>query len=428
MARKLISVVLAAGEGKRMRTQGPKVLVDLLGTPLIGHVLAALGNTGCGTHIVVGGKHLPQMKQALREAKGLLWARQMKPLGTAHAVMSARKHLPTRGVDVLIVCGDAPLIRARTLREAVHAHRKSKADVTVLTALVDNPKGLGSILRDEQGHLRRIVEEKDCSEAERTVREINAGQFVVRAEALARLLPKVGRNNAQGEYYLTDLVALAGKEAHAFAIADAEEARGVNTPKELDAAREELQARVIEELRAQGVIIPSPKQVVIEPGATIGEGTVLHPFVVIRRGASIAAHCSVGPAAVLRDGARLEEGARVGNFVEVKASRLGRRARALHLSYLGDADVGEDANVAAGCITANFDGVRKHRTHIGAGVSLGAGTILVAPVSVGRRAKTGAGAVVLSKKHVAAESTVVGVPARPLQRTKRGRRVARRMV
>ncbi len=428
MARKLISVVLAAGEGKRMRTQGPKVLADLLGTPLLGHVLLALASAGCRTNIVVGGRHLPVMKKAFSSTAGLAWARQRKPLGTAHAVMAAQKLLPTAGADVLIVCGDAPLVRAATLQSAAAAHRKAKADVTVLTASVADAKGLGRILRDGGGKLERIVEEKDCNAEQRAIREINAGQFVVRVEALHRLLPLVGRKNAQREYYLTDLVALAGVKAHAFQLNDAEEARGVNTPRELDAARRELQARVIEELRAGGVIIPSPEHVVIEPGARVGEGTVLHPFVVIRRGASIAARCSVGPAAVLRDGARLEEGARVGNFVEVKASRLGRRARALHLSYLGDADVGEDANVAAGCITANFDGVRKHRTRIGAGVSLGAGTILVAPVRVGRKARTGAGAVVLSERNVAADSTVVGVPARPLPRPARKRRVVRRSV
>lgn len=428
MARKLISVVLAAGEGKRMRTQGPKVLVDLLGTPMLAHVLMALSNAGCRQNIVVGGKHLAAMKKALPPSNELAFAHQRKPLGTGHAVMSAAKLLPGTGADVLIVCGDAPLVRPSTLEAALAAHRKAAADVTVLTAVVADAKGLGRILRDRGGRLQRIVEEKDCSDEERAVREINAGQFVVRVEALHRLLPLLGRENAQREYYLTDLVALAGRKAHAFQLADAEEARGVNTPRELDAARRELQARVIEELRAGGVIIPSPEHVVIEPGASVGEGTVLHPFVVIRRGASIAARCSVGPAAVLRDGARLEEGARVGNFVEVKASRLGRRARALHLSYLGDADVGEDANVAAGCITANFDGVRKHRTRIEAGVSLGAGTILVAPVRVGRKARTGAGAVVLSERNVAAGSTVVGVPARPIPRSARKRRVPRRLV
>ncbi|MSR74718.1 MAG: bifunctional N-acetylglucosamine-1-phosphate uridyltransferase/glucosamine-1-phosphate acetyltransferase [Planctomycetes bacterium] len=413
MKRSLVAVVLAAGEGKRMRTQGPKVLVDLLGRPLLGHVLTALAPL-CRQRVIVGGKQLPILRQRFAHEKGVGFALQARPLGTAHAVKSALKVLPLRGVDVLIVCGDAPLIRTETLQAAVASHRAAGADVTVLTACVTDPTGLGRIVRNAGGALLRIVEQKDCSPRELDLSEINAGQFVVRAEALHRLLPQIGRDNTQREYYLTDLIALAKGKAHAYRIADPEEARGVNRPDELDAARKHLQARIVHELRAAGVIIPAPEHVVIESGVAIGEGTVVHPFVVLRAGATIAARCSVGPCAVLRDGAQLEEGARVGNFVEVKASRLGQRAKAMHLSYIGDAEVGADVNVGAGTITANFDGVVKHRTRIGAGVSVGAGTIFVAPVTVGDGARTGAGAVVTRGHNVPKGATVVGVPARPL--------------
>jgi bifunctional UDP-N-acetylglucosamine pyrophosphorylase/glucosamine-1-phosphate N-acetyltransferase len=291
--------------------------------------------------------------------------------------------------------------------------------VTVATAVVPDPRGLGRIVRDAGNRFLRIVEERDADEAERALCEINAGFYVMAVEAARRLLPAVGTRNAQKEFYLTDLPALALPRAGASTLEDAAEALGINDAAELLRARRCLGERILVEHTARGVIIEDPDHTVIETGVRIGAGTVIAPFCVIRRGVSIAARCRVGPYAHLRGGTKIAEGAAVGNFVEVKASSIGRDSRVLHLAYLGDAQLGRDVNVGAGTVTANFDGHEKHRTVVGDGASLGSGTQLVAPVRVGRGARTGAGAVVPARQDVPPGSTVAGVPARPLDKAPR---------
>jgi bifunctional UDP-N-acetylglucosamine pyrophosphorylase/glucosamine-1-phosphate N-acetyltransferase len=362
---------------------------------------------------VVGGAGLPALRRALQDER-LAFARQPEPHGTADAVRKALRHLPRSGADVVILCGDAPLVRGSSLRRALGQHRRRKAELTVLTAELADPTGLGRILRNGQGELLRVVEERDATAEERALTEVNAGQYVVRVETLRRLLPRIGRDNAQGEYYLTDLVGLVAGRKTACTLEDPDEARGINRPAEFRAVQRIFGERILEAIEAAGATLVAPSLTYVECGVTVGLGAVIHPFSVVRAGVSIGALCEVGPYAHLRQGTVLEPGSRIGGFVEVKASRLGPRSRALHLAYLGDAEIGADVNVGAGTVTANYDGQRKHRTVVEDGVFLGSGTLLVAPVTVRKGARTGAGAVIPAGHDVRAGTTVVGVPAREL--------------
>lgn len=425
MSRPIHAVILAGGEGRRMKSELPKVMLDLLGRPVIGHVIDAVRALRPAGIVVVGGARLPDLRRGLAD-EGVAFARQPVPRGTADAVRRALPKLPRKDADVVILCGDAPLITSQSLRDARTLHRRRRAAVTVLTATVPDPTGLGRIVRDARGRLARIVEEKDATSEERSITEVNAGQYVVRVEDLRQLLPRVGTDNAQGEYYLTDLASLAGERAAASPLRGPEEARGINRPVELAEARRLLRARVMEEHLERGVEIVAPELSFIESGVEIAPGAVIQPFVVIRRGVSIAARCIVGPFAHLRPGTSLGPGARVGNFVETKEASLGADSLALHHAFLGDATVGSGVNVGAGTVIANYDGRAKHHTRIGDGAFIGSGSILVAPVEVGSDARTGAGAVVTRGQDVPAGETVAGVPAKPLQRRRTTSRPRRR--
>jgi bifunctional UDP-N-acetylglucosamine pyrophosphorylase/glucosamine-1-phosphate N-acetyltransferase len=317
--------------------------------------------------------------------------------------------------DVLITYGDCPLITTATLRDL--RELRGSAPASVLTAVADDPEGLGRILRDDDGRFVGIREHKDCSEEELAIDEINAGFYCFDSDALRPALANLKPNNKQGELYLTDAVeALAKKrEVPTLEAEDADEIAGVNTLADLSIARARMQERILLEHLDNGVIVVDPITTWIDHGVQIGADTRILPATVIGTGCVIGRNCEVGPFAHLRAGTVLEDGAEIGNFVEAKKTHVGAGAKAKHLTYLGDATIGARANIGAGTITANYDGVHKHATKIGAGAFIGSGSVLVAPTEVGEEALTGAGAVVTRGTVIAPREVWVGVPARRLK-------------
>ncbi|WP_206212016.1 bifunctional UDP-N-acetylglucosamine diphosphorylase/glucosamine-1-phosphate N-acetyltransferase GlmU [Wenzhouxiangella sp. XN24] len=441
-------VILAAGQGTRMKSALPKVLQPLAGRPLLAHVLGrALGLGAHATHVVYGhgGDAVPQ---AFPEAD-VRWVLQAERLGTGHAVAQAMPGIPDDAV-VLVLYGDVPLIEASTLKPLVTAAREGK--LALLGVKLDDPTGYGRIVRDAGGKVVRIVEEKDASAAERAVAEVNTGIMAAPAGRLRAWLGGLSNRNAQGEYYLTDVVGLAvaeGMTVEALQAPTVAEVLGINDRAQLAGLETTLRRRIAADLMTAGVTLADPARIdvrgrvdagrdvfidinavfegVVELGdnvsigpnvfirdSRLGPGCVVQPNTVIE-GADVGPGCELGPFARFRPGAELADGVRVGNFVEIKNSRIGPASKVNHLSYIGDAEIGTRVNVGAGTITCNYDGANKHRTVIGDDVFVGSNTALVAPVNIGAGATIGAGSTV-SKDAPPAELTV----ARSKQVTVRG--------
>jgi bifunctional UDP-N-acetylglucosamine pyrophosphorylase/glucosamine-1-phosphate N-acetyltransferase len=416
MSRPLAVVVLAAGLGKRTRVGVPKVLLPLCGRSLLETVLDTAHDLAPERTVVVLHHHKEMVEKAIAHRAGLTVVDQGEPRGTGHAVQVAMTALADFPGDVMIVYGDCPLVTVPTLR-ALRAAR-GNCGASLLTAVPDDPSGLGRILRDVAGNIVGIREERDCSPEEKEIDEINAGFYCFDARHLGEALVGLSDDNAQGELYLTDTVAtlVEGPGVTTHTVEDADEILGVNSLRDLAIARDVMQERILLEHLAQGVIIEDPATTYIEHGVQIGAQTRILPCTVIRAGCSIGANCEVGPFAHLRLGTRLEDGAEVGNFVEVKKSTIGRGTKAKHLTYIGDATIGANANIGCGTITANYDGKHKHQTRIEDGAFIGSGTVLVAPATVGKNASTGAGAIVTRGSEIAPGEVWVGVPARPLRK------------
>jgi bifunctional UDP-N-acetylglucosamine pyrophosphorylase/glucosamine-1-phosphate N-acetyltransferase len=446
-------LVMAAGLGTRMRSKRAKVLHELGGRPLIAHVVRAAQSLDPQKIIVVVGHQAEEVEKATVAEVGELaaFALQAQQRGTGDAVESARSLLENSDSLLLLLSGDVPLIRAETLRKLIEHHRATGAACTILGVRLENPTGYGRIVRDDEGHFQKIVEQKDATEEERKVREINSGIYCFETTDLFEALKRVEPKNQQGEYYLTDVAEIilgTGRKVEVFTHTDARELSGINTRAELAEFENLLRRNAIRRLMIEGgVTFIDPSHAYVSPEAEIGRDTIIHPDVtiegntvigegcVIRSGAritnsrlgdevvvkdhsiivdsEIGSNCSVGPFAHRRMNATLEEKATVGNFVEVKKSRLKRGVKAMHLTYLGDATIGERTNIGAGTVTCNYDGVRKHETVIEDDVKIGSDTMLVAPVRVGARSTTGAGSVVT--KDVPPDSLVAGVPARKLK-------------
>lgn len=419
MSRPLAVVVLAAGLGKRTRLSTPKVLLPLCGRTLLGTVLDVVAALEPERTVVVLHHHKDKVSASIADRAGIAIVDQGEPRGTGHAVQVAMAEALTGFAgDVMVVYGDVPLISAETLRELRAA--KADAGMSLLTAHPPSVTGLGRILRDVTGGVVGVREERDCSEEEREIDEINAGLYCFDAEHLRSALMGLGDDNAQGELYLTDTVSILveGPGANTYTAEDSDEILGVNSLADLAIARDAMQERILLQHLGNGVLIEDPSTTYIEHGVVIGRDTRILPCTVIRRGCVIGEGCEVGPFAHLRGAAKLADGAEIGNFVEVKKSHIGRGSKAKHLAYIGDATIGERVNIGCGTITANYDGKKKHQTTIEDGAFIGSGTVLVAPVTIGRDAITGAGAIVTRGGDVPAGEVWVGVPARPLRKGK----------
>ena len=426
-------VVLAAGQGTRMRSSTPKVLHTLGGRSLLGHVLAAAEPLRAGATVVVVGSGREAVEAHLAEiAPAAVPVVQHQQNGSGHAAAVALAAVPELAGPVLLVNGDAPLLRAGTVAALVDAHRAAGNALTVLTAEVDDPTGLGRIVRDDDGSVRAIVEERDATEAQRSIREINAGVYVGDAAALRRTLAALEDDNDQGEQYVTDVLGLLvaeGAPVGGVAADDADDVLGCNDQRELAARRRMLNDRVLDGLLRAGVTVVDPQttwvdvtasvapDAVLQPGTqlqgatTVGTGAVVGPdttlvdcvvgpgAAVVRShclGAEIGPEATVGPFSYLRPGTRLARGAKVGAFVETKNVEVGEDSKVPHLSYVGDATIGRGSNIGAATVFVNYDGVAKHRTTVGDHVRVGSDTMLVAPVTVGDGAYTAAGSVITS--------------------------------
>ncbi len=422
-----VAVVLAAGQGKRMRSSRAKVLHEVGGRPMLEWVLAAAREAGCEqTFVVVG--HGAEEVRALLAGEDVIWVLQAEQRGTGHALLQVADVLG-HAAEMLVLSGDVPLVTARTLEGLTASAGRGWGAMAV--AALAAPGNLGRVFTHPDGSLDRIVEAVDASKAELEERRINAGIYALPAPEIFGFLRELGTNNAQGELYLTDALtaaAAAGRGVEIYELPDPSEAWGVNDRQQLGVVHRRMLARKAEELMAAGVTLLDPGRTVIEPSVLVGRDTIVHPGVsllgqtrigqgctlhqgawlrnadladgaavepyTVLDGARLGQRAKAGPFARLRPGTVLEEGARVGNFVEIKNSRLGPGVRAGHLAYVGDAVVGARANIGAGVVTCNYDGEDKHPTEIGAGAFIGSDTMLVAPVRVGAGATTAAGSVI----------------------------------
>ena len=426
MALDLSVIILAAGQGTRMRSDLPKVLQPLAGRPLLAHVLDCARELGASDVCVVYG-HGGEAVRATFPAAGIRWALQAQQLGTGHAMLQAMPGTPETN-RVLVLFGDVPLLTVGTLNSMLDTGQED--DVLVLTVDMEDPTGYGRIIRDGDA-VTGIVEEKDASDSQKEISEINTGVMVCPGTKLRQWLGRLSNENAQGEYYLTDVIGMAvadGIIVHGVKAQNQVEVMGINDKKQLAEAERALQVRLVEDLMSGGVGFADParvdirgkltcgKDVFIDVNAVfegdvslgdgvriesnnvirdsaLGAGVVVHPNSHIE-GAVVSDNCEIGPFARLRPGAELAANVKVGNFVEIKKSKVREGSKVNHLTYIGDSDIGQDVNVGAGTITCNYDGANKHRTTIGDGAFIGSGVNLVAPVEIGKGATIGAGSTI----------------------------------
>jgi bifunctional UDP-N-acetylglucosamine pyrophosphorylase/glucosamine-1-phosphate N-acetyltransferase len=409
----LRTIILAAGKGTRMKSDIPKVLHKVCGKPVLQYVLdvaCALGSLK--TYVVVGHKgdsvrmYIPQ---------GLIAVDQSELLGTADALRRAEKHLKDYQGDLLVLCGDTPLLDKKTVRDIVRKHKKAKAVCTLLTAVVSNPYGYGRIVRDGKGGIIAIREEKDAAGQERSISEINAGVYCFQNQALFKALRDVRINKKKKEFYLTDVIDVFYNRClkiESVQMKDSSEGLGINTREDLAVAADILRRRILKDLMLKGVTIIDPQTTYIDASVRIGRDSCIRPFTFIEGDVCIGNRCVIGPFSRLRPGVRVGNDVEIGNFTEVSRTKIGDRTLVKHFSYLGDSLIGAHVNIGAGAVTANFDGRQKNTTKIGDGAFIGSDAILIAPVKIGRKAVVGAGSVVTKGKTVPEGGLAVGVPAR----------------
>ncbi len=422
------SVILAAGKGTRMKSRLPKVLHKLCGKPMLAHVIWAACEAGIQKNIVVIGYEADMVRETIDSE--IEWVYQSEQLGTGHAVMQAEPLLAGFSGSILILCGDTPLINATTLTQLVETHVKSQNAVTVLTAIIDDPTGYGRIVRGKNGKVREIVEQKDASPNQLKINEINTGIYCFTGQKLFTGLKKITPANAQGEYYLTDVLSVLKKNRELIGtmrVMDPLETMGINNRIQLAEAEKLLRKRILEKLMINGVTVIDPKNTYIDADTVIGQDSVIFPGTIIEGKCRLGENCqigpythlkdvetgnavraknsviiestignnvTVGPFAYIRPGTVLDDEVKVGDFVEIKKSVISKGSKVPHLSYIGDAEIGEKVNVGAGTITCNYDGSKKWKTVIGNNAFIGSNTNLIAPVEVGRDSLIGAGSTI----------------------------------
>ena len=424
----ICALILAAGMGTRMKSALPKVLHKVNGVPMIEQVISLCRASGCDDVAAITGFKGNTVREAVGD--GISYIEQKEQLGTGHAVMQATDYLKQKSGYVLVICGDTPLLRTETIQNLISECMEKKAAASVLTAVMENPFGYGRVLRDASGHMTRIVEQKDGTPEELSVKEINTGTYCFEIGALLSALPKLSNENAQGEYYLTDVFEILIKEGRFIlpvTCDDPEETLGVNSRMQLAEASAVLRRRKAEELMAAGVTLINPEAVYVEQSVTVGPDSVLYPGTILEGHTTVGAGCVIGPDTQLTDvvcgdgnklnrvyahdcvigngneigpfvhlrpNTKLHDRVKIGNFVEVKNSEVGEGTKLPHLIYCGDSDLGKNVNFGCGTVTVNFDGKEKHRCTIEDHAFIGCNTNLVAPVHIGKRAFTAAGSTI----------------------------------
>ena len=424
----LVAVILAAGKGTRMRSKYPKVLHKVGGKPMLQHVIDAATVAGCDDKVVIVG-HEAELVEKMVGSQGKI-ALQAEQLGTGHAVMQTAEALKGFTGTALILCGDTPLLEGEELKKFCEAHKASGAAATVLTAVMDDPFGYGRIVRDEKGNVQAIVEQKDATEAQKAIKEINTGIYCMECPLMFDVLATLTNDNAQGEYYLTDVLEKlnqAGQKVGGVVTEDSDMVMGINSRKQLSVAEGVMRQRILDKLMDNGVTIMDPASTFIEGSVKIGRDTIIYPYTWLEGTTVIGEDCEIGPNARftnvkigndnhlqfiyghdcevknhvtagpyvhLRPDTVISDGVKIGNYVEVKNSNVGEGTKLPHLTYIGDSDIGSGVNMGCGCITVNYDGKKKHRTIIGDNAFVGCNTNLVAPVTVQANTYIGAGSTI----------------------------------
>lgn len=427
--RKTACVILAAGKGVRMGANTPKALCELSGRAMVEFLIDTATSCGIKDIVVIGGYKVGLLRKRLIPHKVRI-IEQKRLLGSADAVKQAKRHFKSFKGTIIVLYADTPLIKPATIKGMLRRHASSKAAATLLTVKTDDPREYGRIQRDGKGRISGIIEHTEVKKKVTNCQlpitnyEINVGAYCFDSRRLFEGLPRIKKNRVKKEFYLTDIIEYfyqKGYPLSSYVSSDDKEMLGINRREDLMSAEEILKERTLTRLLRSGVNIKDPASTFIQEGARIGKDTVIYPFVVIEREVVIGRGCRVGPFAHLRAGTVLKDRSEIGNFVEIVRSRLERHSKAKHHSYLGDTSVGKNVNVGAGTITANYDGKKKNKTIIEDGAFIGSGTTIVAPVRIGKGATTGAGSVVVKGRDVPPNTVVVGVPAKPIIRTRRRR-------
>lgn len=441
----LLTVILAAGKGTRMKSDKTKVLHQIAGKEMLKHVVETVEDLNSKIVSVIG--YQSEMVKESLNNYDLNFVKQENQLGTAHAVMQAKDKIKKHDGPVIVLYGDTPLLKISTLEKMIEKHKKVKAALSVLTAKLDDPTDYGRIIRDEKNEIAKIVEENDATDSEKQITEINSGVYCFDNKLLVEALENINCDNAQNEYYLTDTIDYIknkGNKVIPVMIDDNREIIGVNDRKGLAEAEKILRNRINDRLMESGVTIIDPINTYIDKEVEIGKDTIIYPFTYIEKNtvigknttigpnnrlvnaqigsnvelkancqiweSEVGSYCTIGPFAYIRPGCKIADKVKVGDFVELKKAKVGEKTKIPHLSYVGDANIGKKTNIGAGTIFANYDGKNKHKTEVGDSVFIGSNSTLVAPVVIGDSATTGAGSVVT--KDVDENSVVLGVPAR----------------